>query len=75
MPKRGIWRAVVISIVVFMTATLAIALFQEDLGWGWWWVVPIGFIFVAAVIGFRLLVQYSHEAAERADREADAAED
>lgn len=74
MPRRGIWAAVVVYIVVFMSATLAIALFQEDMNWGWWWVVPIGVFFVVATIGFRVLVQRSHEAAERADREADEAE-
>lgn len=63
-----------VSIVVFMAGTVVIALFQEDMGWGWWWVVPIGVVFVVAVIGFRVAVQHSHEAAERADREAEAAE-
>ena len=36
-------------------------------------VVPVGGAFILVVVGFRVLVQRSQEAAERADREADAA--
>ena len=45
------------------------ALGQEDMGWGWWWAVPVGGLFLLAIIGFRVLVQRSLEAAERADAE------
>jgi hypothetical protein len=48
-----------------------VAVWQERLGWGWWWAVPVGGGFVALVIGFRVVVQRSQEAAERADRELD----
>lgn len=61
--------AILVSIlVVFMVATLAVALWQEEMGWGWWWAVPVGGGFVLLVIGFRLLVQRSQDAADRADR-------
>ena len=68
-------RALVLSlvgvIVVFMTATLVIALTQEQLDWGWWWAVPMAGFFLVAIIGFRILVQKAAEAAEREDRRAD----
>ena len=58
-------------LVVFMVATVVVAVWQERLGWGGWWTGPVGGGFVALVIGFRVLVQRSQEAAERADRELD----
>ena len=61
----------VILITVFMIATVVIALTQEDIGWGWWWAVPLGGLFIVAIVGFRILVQRSQEAADRADREFD----
>ena len=57
---------------VFMVGTVVIAFIQDDVDWGWWWAVPIGGGFVAAIIGFRLLVQRAGEEAERLDRELDA---
>lgn len=62
--------ALLAMIVIFMTGTVVIALGQDDFDWGWWWAVPLGGFFVLAIIGFRVLVQRSQEAAERADREA-----
>lgn len=62
--------ALLAMIVIFMTGTVVIALGQDDFHWGWWWAVPLGGFFVLAIIGFRVLVQRSQEAAERADREA-----
>lgn len=62
--------ALVALIVVFMIATVVIALTQEDIGWGWWWAVPLGGGFIAAIVGFRVLIQRAQEAADRADREA-----
>lgn len=59
--------AVAVVIVVFMAGTLAIALLQEDIGWGWWWAVPVGGVFLLAILGFRVAVQRSQEAAERQD--------
>ncbi|MDO5677041.1 MAG: hypothetical protein Q4G35_05985 [Propionibacteriaceae bacterium] len=64
----------VVLITVFMIATVVIALTQEDIGWGWWWAVPLGGLFIVAIVGFRILVQRSQEAADRADRELDAAD-
>lgn len=63
--------ALVALLVVFMTTTVVIAFAQDDFDWGWWWAVPLGGVFVLLVLGFRVLVQRSQEAAERADREAD----
>ena len=70
---RRLVTTLVVGLVLFMVATVAIAIGQEDMGWGWWWAVPVGGLFLLAIIGFRVLVQRSQEAAERADREADAA--
>lgn len=64
---------IVVSLLsLFMVGTVVIALVQDDVAWGWWWVVPIGGMFVLMIIGFRILVQRSAEAAERLDRELDA---
>lgn len=63
--------SLVVLIVVFMVGTLVIALTQEDIGWGWWWVVPVSGVFLLAIIGFRVAVQRSVEAAERADRQTE----
>lgn len=71
MRQRPLVVALVALIAVFMIGTVVIALTQEDIGWGWWWAVPLGGVFVLVVLGFRVLVQRSQEAAERADREAD----
>lgn len=73
MRRRGLVVSAIVFMVLFMLATLVIALFQEDMNWGWWWVVPLCGGFVVALLGFRFAVQKSVEAAERADREADAA--
>lgn len=54
-------------LAVFMVATVVVAIWQEKLGWGWWWAVPVGGGFLAVVVGFRILVQRSQEAADRAD--------
>lgn len=67
---RLLW-ALVAMIAVFMTGTVVVALRQEDIGWGWWWAVPVGGLFLLAIIGFRVLVQRSQEAAEREDQAAD----
>ena len=48
-----------------------VAVWQDDIGWGWWWAVPVGGSFVLAILGFRLLVQRAQEA-ERREDEADA---
>ena len=63
---RLLW-ALVAMIAVFMTGTVVVALGQEDIGWGWWWAVPVGGLFLLAIVGFRVLVQRSQEAAERED--------
>lgn len=73
MASRRLVTVLVAGLSVFMIATVCVALWQEDLGWGWWWAMPVGGAFILVVVGFRVLVQRSQEAAERADREADAA--
>lgn len=65
--RRLAW-ALGLLLAVFMVATVIVALVQDDVGWGWWWAVPVGGGFAAAVVGFRILVQRAQEAAERADR-------
>lgn len=72
MSTKALVSVAVSLLALFMVATVVIALVQDDVEWGWWWTVPIGAGFVLAVIGFRLLVQRSSEAAERMDRELDA---
>ena len=67
--SRGLVTALLVLIVVFMIGTVIVALWQDDMGWGWWWAVPVGGLFLLAIIGFRVLVQRSLEAAERADAE------
>ena len=67
--------ALVALIVVFMIGTVAIAITQDNIGWGWWWAVPLGGAFILAIIGFRVIIQRSQEAADRADREFDAREE
>lgn len=72
MSTKALVSVAVTLLALFMVATVVIALVQDDVEWGWWWTVPIGAVFVLAIIGFRLLVQRSSEAAERMDRELDA---
>ena len=71
MTTRRLVVTLVTMLSLFMVATVVVAIWQEDFNWGWWWTVPVGGGFVALVIGFRVLVQRSQEAAERADRELD----
>lgn len=72
MSTKALVGIVVSLLSLFMVGTVVIALLQDDVAWGWWWVVPIGGVFVLMIIGFRILVQRSAEAAERLDRELDA---
>ncbi|MDF1487145.1 hypothetical protein [Tessaracoccus caeni] len=66
MSRRLVWSLTAL-IVVFMIGTLVVAIWQEDLGWGWWWAVPVGGGFVLAILGFRVLVQRAQEAERRED--------
>lgn len=59
---------------LFMVGTVFIAVFQDSIGWGWWWTLPVGAGFVAAILGFRVLVQKLDEQARRQDAELDALE-
>ncbi len=72
MTTRRLVVTLVTLLSLFMVATVVVAIWQEDFNWGWWWTVPVGAGFLLVIIGFRILVQRSQEAAERADREADA---
>lgn len=69
--SRRLVTALTVLIVVFMIGTVIVAVWQDDIGWGWWWAVPVGGSFVLAILGFRLLVQRAQEA-ERREDEADA---
>ena len=59
---------------LFMIATVNIAVWQQSLGWGWWWVVPLGAGFVALVIVFRVLMQRADDRAQLLDAELDRLE-
>lgn len=72
MTTRRLVVTLVTLLSLFMVATVVVAIWQEDFNWGWWWTVPVGAGFLLVIIGFRILVQRSQEAAERADREAEA---
>lgn len=61
-------------LVIFMIATVVIAVWQESLGWGWWWVVPVGGGFVLLVMGFRVVLQLADDRAQRLDAELDRLE-
>lgn len=61
-------------ITVFMVGTVVIAIWQDSIGWGWWWTLPLGALFVAGLIGFRLLIQRADERARIRDAELDAME-
>ena len=73
MSTKALVTVAVTLMSVFMVGTVVIAFIQDDVDWGWWWAVPIGGMFVVMTIVFRLLVQRSAEAAERLDRDLDAA--
>ncbi|MCG6567802.1 hypothetical protein [Tessaracoccus sp. ZS01] len=72
MRVRPLVIALIALITVFMIGTVIIAVTQESIGWGWWWAVPLGGAFMAVIVGFRLVIQRSQEAADRADAEYDA---
>ena len=74
MRGRWIFGVAVAFLTVVMVGLTVIALVQEDVDWGWWWVVPIAGGIILAVLGFRIMVHLATEAAERADRELDDAE-
>ncbi|MEZ5086812.1 MAG: hypothetical protein R2722_11385 [Tessaracoccus sp.] len=61
--------ALIVLITVFMIGTVIVAVWQEDIGWGWWWAVPVGGGFTVAILGFRVLVQRAQEAERREDAE------
>ena len=72
MSRRLVWSLSAL-IVVFMIGTVIVALWQDDIGWGWWWAVPGGGGFILAILGFRVLVQRAQEAERREDAEDDGA--
>ena len=61
-------------LALFMVATVIIAVWQQSLGWGWWWVVPLGAGFVVLVIVFRVLMQHADDRAQLLDAELDRLE-
>lgn len=70
MSRRLVWSLTAL-IVVFMIGTIIVAVWQESIGWGWWWAVPVGGGFLLAILGFRVLVQRAQEAERREDAEDD----
>lgn len=75
MSARRVVMALIFLLVLYMVVTLGFALAQGSMRWDWWWAVPVGIVFITIVLTFRILMQKSLEAAERADREAEAAEE
>ena len=69
-------RRVMVPFVVFlaivMVGTVVIALAQDAIGWGWWWVVPMAGGIILTIGAFRLLVQRALEKQDALDRELDA---
>ena len=63
-----------IFIAIYMLVTVIFALSQGSMAWQWWWTIPVGGLFVLVAITFRILVQRSAEAADRADRAAHSQE-
>lgn len=61
-------------LALVMVGTVALALGQGTLGWGWWWVVPLAGGIILAVLGFRLLLQRALERQDAEDRRLDALE-
>lgn len=72
MTAKRVVIALVSFLTVYMVVTLIFALSQGSMRWDWWWAVPVGVLFITAIIAFRVLIQRSQEAAEQADRETDA---
>lgn len=68
---RPITWVLVTLIAIFMVGTVAIAIWQESIGWGWWWTLPLGALFVAGLIAFRLVIQRAEERARLRDAELD----
>ncbi|MGD8215175.1 hypothetical protein [Aestuariimicrobium sp. Y1814] len=68
--------AVLVSLLVaFMVTTVVIAIWQDSLGWGWWWVVPLGGGFVLLVLAFRVVLQRAQDRAHLLDAELDRLEE
>lgn len=59
---------------LFAATTVVIAIWQDDLGWGWWWVVPLGGGFVVLLLLFRVLLQIANDRAQLVDAELDRLE-
>lgn len=57
-----------------MVATVFLAIFQDSIGWGWWWALPVGGGFVLAIVAFRILAQHVEESTKQLDLELDASE-
>lgn len=69
---RRIMVPFVIFLAIVMVGTVVIALAQDAIGWGWWWVVPMAGGIILTIGVFRLLVQRAVERQEALDRELDA---
>lgn len=73
MPSRKILTIGGIVLVVAMLVILGFAFAQEDLGWQWWFVLPLALIMVVTMLVFRVTVQRKAEPAhETREAEGDA---
>ncbi len=64
---RTLISVLVAFIIIYMVITVTLALGQGGMAWTWWWTIPLGGVFIVAALVFRVLVQRSQEAANRAD--------
>ncbi len=71
---RRIGVVVAVLLALFVLGTVFVALFQDSIGWGWWWTLPVGAGFVLAVLGFRVLAQRVDEHTRALDARLDAEE-
>lgn len=67
MRSRTLIAVLVTFIIIYMVLTVAFAVAQPGLTWTWWWTIPLGGVFIVLALVFRVLVQRSQEAANRAD--------
>lgn len=74
MSVKRLMTGFVIFLCLVGVGTVVIALTQDAIGWGWWWVVPLSAGIIVTILGFRLLIQRAVERQEAEDRRLDALE-
>lgn len=63
-----------IFLATVLVGTVVIAIAQDAIGWGWWWVVPMSGGIILTILMFRLLVQRALERQNAEDRRLDELE-